>query len=192
VPSRGEPDAAHPLRELWQVHPDGGRACASARRGRATRDLGAGRVPRRTKDRVPDLCRVPRHRLAASRPCVDGRGWRWLACGDDGGDGPIPPPRSRHRMSTAAVGPRRAPASGPSYARDRAKLKRTRSDSLIRPVSARGSDTDLRLVKDCRVRRCTACRAPQAPEAGGRSPDCTVGPARNPPSGTLAVAADST
>ena len=92
---------------------------------------GGSSATRRGGDGVPDLCRLPRHRMAASRLCVDELGWRWLAFGDGCGDGPFPLPRRKNRMRTAAVGPRPAPASGPSCARDSVRRKRAAQSRAI-------------------------------------------------------------
>jgi hypothetical protein len=123
------------------------------------------------KDGVSNLCRVPRHRLAASRLCVDELGCRWHACGDGCGDGPIPLPRSRHRMRTAAVGPRRAPASAPEAS---GSLGREARAQRVEHVLGRPSDVvDLAIDK---AHPCRVGRLPGDADDGARTqPDVPVG-----------------
>jgi len=59
------------LRQLWPVHPYGGRPRASTRRGHPAWDLGACRLPCGAEDGLPDVCRLPRRRMAAPRLRVD-------------------------------------------------------------------------------------------------------------------------
>ena len=129
MPSRREPDAPHRLRQLRQIHPDGGRACASAR-------CGCGE-------------------LGCSGLCVG----RLPAVGDGAGDEKA----GESSVPKAAAGPRRAPASGGSYARDSARLKPT-----VRRSVPRRHDDDPRRARNrsqCRRRRIVAatqrptCRA---------------------------------